>query len=99
MQGGCSGSSLGLVHDEPKNNDKIFDNSSLKFLIEKRLLETCGSIDMEFIDAGPRSEFGITSEIHWVERGAAEAPATPADVVGLLCPSLAGTFFDTLTEK
>jgi iron-sulfur cluster assembly protein len=61
MQGGCSGSSLGLALDEPKENDKIFENNSLKFLIEKGLLETCGSIKVEYIDAGPRSGFGITS--------------------------------------
>ena len=61
MQGGCSGPSLGLALDEPKNNDTIFENNSLKFLIEKGLLETCGSINVEFIDAGPRSGFGITS--------------------------------------
>jgi iron-sulfur cluster assembly accessory protein len=62
MQGGCSGPSLGLALDEPKDNDKIFENNSLKFLIEKGLLETCGSIKVEYIDAGPRSGFGITSK-------------------------------------
>jgi iron-sulfur cluster assembly protein len=61
MQGGCSGPSLGLALDEPKDDDKIFENNSLKFLIEKGLLETCGSIKVEYIDAGPRSGFGITS--------------------------------------
>ena len=61
MQGGCSGPSLGLALDEPKDNDTIFENNSLKFLIEKGLLETCGSIKVEYIDAGPRSGFGITS--------------------------------------
>ena len=63
MQGGCSGPSLGLALDEPKDNDKIFKNDTLKFLIEKSLLETCGSIKVEYIDAGPRSGFGITSAI------------------------------------
>jgi iron-sulfur cluster assembly protein len=61
MQGGCSGPSLGLALDEPKDNDKIFENNSLKFLIEKGLLETCGSVKVEYLDAGPRSGFGITS--------------------------------------
>jgi iron-sulfur cluster assembly protein len=61
MQGGCSGPSLGLALDEPKDNDRIFENNSLKFLIEKGLLETCGAIKVEYIDAGPRSGFGITS--------------------------------------
>jgi iron-sulfur cluster assembly protein len=61
MQGGCTGTSLGLALDEPKDNDKIFENNSLKFLIEKGLLETCGSIKVEYLDAGPRSGFSITS--------------------------------------
>ena len=61
MQGGCSGPSLGLALDEPKDNDTVFENNSLKFLIEKGLLETCGSIQVEYLDAGPRSGFGITS--------------------------------------
>jgi iron-sulfur cluster assembly protein len=61
MQGGCSGPSLGLALDEPKENDSIFVNDSLKFLIEKGLLEICGSINVEYINAGPRSGFGITS--------------------------------------
>jgi len=51
-----------LALDEPKDNDKIFENDGLKFLVEQGLLETCGSINVEFIDAGPRSGFGITSE-------------------------------------
>lgn len=63
MQGGCSGPSLGLALDEPKDNDRIFKNDGLKFLIEKGLLEACGAITVDFIDAGPRSGFGITSKI------------------------------------
>ena len=61
MQGGCSGLSLGLALDEPKDDDTVFENTSLKFLIEKGLLETCGSIKVDYIDAGPRSGFSITS--------------------------------------
>jgi Fe-S cluster assembly iron-binding protein IscA len=52
---------LGLALDEPKENDKVYENDSLKFLVEESLLATCGSIKVDFIDAGPRSGFGITS--------------------------------------
>jgi iron-sulfur cluster assembly protein len=45
----------------PKDNDKVYDNDTLKFLIEESLLETCGEIKLEYIEAGPRSGFGITS--------------------------------------
>ena len=61
MQGGWSGPSLGLALDEPKENDKVYENDTLKFLVEESLLTTCGSIKVEYIDAGPRSGFGITS--------------------------------------
>ena len=62
MSGGWAGPSLGLALDEPKDNDKVYENDSLKFLVEESLLTTCGSIKVDFIDAGPRSGFGITSE-------------------------------------
>ena len=52
---------MGLALDEPKDNDKVFDNDSLKFLVEESLAKTCGGITVDYIDAGPRSGFGITS--------------------------------------
>ncbi len=61
MQGGWAGPSLGLALDEPKDNDKVYDQDDLTFLVEEGLMDTCGSIRVEFIDAGPRSGFGITS--------------------------------------
>ena len=61
MQGGWAGPSLGLALDEPKDNDKVYDQDDLKFLVEEGLMNTCGTIKVEFIDAGPRSGFGITS--------------------------------------
>lgn len=50
-----------MALDEPKENDKIFENDNLKFLVEGSLLTTCGAITVDFVDAGPRSGFGITS--------------------------------------
>lgn len=52
---------MGLALDEPKDNDKVYDQEDLTFLVEEGLMETCGAIRVEFIDAGPRSGFGITS--------------------------------------
>lgn len=62
MQGGCSGPALGLALDEPKDSDKVFENDTLKFLVEENLFNTTGDITVDFVDAGPRSGFGITSE-------------------------------------
>ena len=50
-----------MALDEPKENDKVFENDTLKFLVEDSLLTTCGEITVDFVDAGPRSGFGITS--------------------------------------
>jgi Fe-S cluster assembly iron-binding protein IscA len=52
---------LGLALDEPKENDKVYNQSDLTFLVEESLLETCGSINVEYVEAGPRSGFGISS--------------------------------------
>jgi Fe-S cluster assembly iron-binding protein IscA len=52
-----------LALDEPKKSDKVFDQGSLKFLVEANLLNSCGSIKVDFIDAGARSGFAISSSI------------------------------------
>ncbi|TKB07122.1 IscA/HesB family protein [Desulforhopalus sp. IMCC35007] len=61
MQGGCSGPSLGLALDEEKATDELFAKEKLTFLIAKDLLEQCGSITVDYADAGSRSGFTITS--------------------------------------
>lgn len=61
MQGGWAGPSLGLALDESKENDKVFEENELTFLVDQGLLDTCGSIKVDFIDAGYRSGFSITS--------------------------------------
>jgi Fe-S cluster assembly iron-binding protein IscA len=50
-----------LALDESKENDEIFKEDDLTFLVEQNLLNTCGSIKVDFIDAGYRSGFSITS--------------------------------------
>ncbi len=61
MQGGCSGSSLGLALDEKKQTDELFTRQNLTFLVEKDLLQQCGSITVDYAEAGNRSGFTITS--------------------------------------
>ncbi|MCK9175954.1 MAG: hypothetical protein M0O96_11835 [Desulforhopalus sp.] len=53
---------MGLALDEPKDNDKVYDKKNLKFLVEETLFETTGNITVDYVDAGPGSGFGITSE-------------------------------------
>ncbi len=52
---------MGLALDEPKDNDKTFEEDSLTFLVEEDLLNSCGAIKVDFIEAGYRSGFSITS--------------------------------------
>ncbi|HFQ89856.1 MAG TPA: hypothetical protein ENK27_07235 [Desulfobulbus sp.] len=50
-----------MALDEPKENDRTFEEDNLTFLVEEGLLSTCGSIKVDFIEAGYRSGFSITS--------------------------------------
>jgi len=50
-----------LALDEPKDNDKAFEEDGIQFLVEQGLLTTCGTIKVDFLDAGQRSGFSITA--------------------------------------
>jgi Fe-S cluster assembly iron-binding protein IscA len=50
-----------LALDEPKDNDKIFTEDGINFLVEEGLLSSCGTIKVDFLEAGYRSGFSITS--------------------------------------
>jgi Fe-S cluster assembly iron-binding protein IscA len=50
-----------LALDEPKENDATSEHDGLKFLIESSLLTTCGNVKVDFVDAGMRSGFSISS--------------------------------------
>lgn len=60
-QGGCSGPSLALALDEEKPGDELYKRQDLTFLIEKDLLQQCGNITIDFVDAGSRAGFSISS--------------------------------------
>ena len=61
MQGGCSGPSLGLALDEQKATDETFDRQDLTFIVEKSLMQLCGTILVDYVDAGSRSGFAISA--------------------------------------
>jgi Fe-S cluster assembly iron-binding protein IscA len=54
---------LGLALDEPKDTDDIMEQDGLKFLVDRGLTAQTGEIKVDFIDAGPRSGFSISSKI------------------------------------
>ena len=61
MQGGWAGPALGLALDESKDNDSDFEFGGITFLVDKTLMDSCGSIKIDFIDDGPRSGFAVSS--------------------------------------
>ncbi len=62
LMNGCGGAALGLALDEPGEHDKVFENNALKFVIAEDLLEQCGAVKIDFIEAGYRSGFSVSSE-------------------------------------
>ena len=50
-----------MALDEPKDSDKVFEEDGLKFLVDEGLLEKCGAVKVDFVEAGYRSGFSITS--------------------------------------
>ena len=59
--GGCSGPSLALALDEKKPTDSSFLLLGLHFLVEESLLAQCGTIKIDYLEAGSRSGFSISS--------------------------------------
>jgi iron-sulfur cluster assembly protein len=50
-----------LALDEPKDSDKVYEEGGLKFLVDADLQEKCGAVKVDFMEAGYRSGFSITS--------------------------------------
>lgn len=61
LSGGCAGQRLGLALDEEKETDESFKKNEITFLVEKILLEQCGSITVDYIEAGAKSGFSISA--------------------------------------
>ena len=50
-----------MALDEPKETDAKYEQDGLTFLVDNNLLDTCESIKIDFMDAGMRSGFSISS--------------------------------------
>ncbi len=50
-----------MALDEPKENDEIFKENGVTYLIEKDLYERVQPINVDFIDSAMGSGFSITS--------------------------------------
>lgn len=52
---------MGLVLDEPREKDQIFEVDNLKMIIAGDLLEELGSVNVDYRDSVWRSGFSISS--------------------------------------
>ena len=62
-QGGWSGPSLGLALDESKDDDELFNDNGLTFVIEKEFYERIKPVKVDFIDSTMGSGFNIESNM------------------------------------
>jgi iron-sulfur cluster assembly protein len=63
VMGGCSGPSLGMALDEPQENDEVFNEKGISFIIEKELYQEVQPINIEFIESPTGAGFMINSEL------------------------------------
>jgi Fe-S cluster assembly iron-binding protein IscA len=50
-----------LALDEPKETDKTFEASSIKYIIDSDLMARTGEVTIDFVDSGYQSGFSISS--------------------------------------
>ena len=54
---------MGLALDEPKDNDKVFEEGTLKFVVDEQLIAQVGAIKVDFIEAGDLSGLAMATEL------------------------------------
>ncbi|MBN1613427.1 MAG: hypothetical protein JW950_03065 [Deltaproteobacteria bacterium] len=52
-----------MALDEPRDDDQIFDDKGIKFLIEKELFEQVKPVNVDYIDTVRGSGFKVTSAL------------------------------------
>ena len=50
-----------MALDEPKDNDEMFEENGVNYLIEKELFNRIQPINIDFVDSAMGSGFSITS--------------------------------------
>ncbi len=63
MQGGWAGPSLGLALDESKNDDEVFNQMDLTFVMEKTFYEEIKPVKIDFIESAMGAGFNISSNM------------------------------------
>ena len=62
-QGGWSGPSLGLALDELRDDDEVFDDRELKFVVEKDFYEKIKPIKVDYVETPMGAGFNISSNM------------------------------------
>jgi Fe-S cluster assembly iron-binding protein IscA len=62
-EGGWRGPYLVLAFDEPRENDHVFTERGLTFLIEKTLFDSAKPINIDYVEGALGSGFTLKSEL------------------------------------
>lgn len=54
---------MGMALDEPKENDEVFSESGVTFLVNKDLLDSVKPISVEFVETPRGSGFAVKSAL------------------------------------
>jgi iron-sulfur cluster assembly protein len=63
VEGGCAGSSLGMALDESKEDDEVFKENGITFMINRDLFELVKPINLDYITTNMGSGFKLTSSL------------------------------------
>ncbi len=61
--GGCSGPSLAMVLDEPKDSDDVFEINGFTMLVDKELHQKTQEITVDYVSYETGSGFKLTSAV------------------------------------
>lgn len=62
--GGCSGPSLAMVLDQPKDSDDVCDVNGFTMLVDKKLHQMTRDITVDYVSYSTGSGFALTSEVN-----------------------------------
>ena len=63
LQSGCCGASLGMALDETQENDSVFTDGGVTYVIEKDLLEKVKPIRIDFSESDAGAGFTLSSNL------------------------------------
>ena len=61
--GGCCGPSLGMALDQPGEDDEVFNDDGITYVIDKELFERAKPICVDFVSTDMGSGFTISSSM------------------------------------